>query len=112
MLNLLNYMRIGKFEHHVYLQKYQRHLCDYFLRYTVSESEIKNQQRKGFKAGMPLETQLNSCNPEVSDIDKLIFREITGKKYCDDDNEDERSRTSQVTTNEQKYSAPNLEQNL
>ena len=37
---------------------------------------------------MPLETKLNSCYPEKSAIDALIFHEITGKEFkVNDDDE-------------------------
>ena len=51
----------------------------------MKESEIGQNQSQDFKKGMALETQLNSCNPENSILDRMIFQEITGNAYEESD---------------------------
>ena len=69
---------------------------DLFLRYTVSESEINEEGTKEFKSDVPLETKIDSCDPEKSTIDALIFQEITGKEFQVDS--DDELLLSQVST--------------
>ena len=108
MIKLMSFKRAGNLAHRVILQRYQRYLVDYFLRYTVSEDEIVEKRKestsrgtnpdhstftdingvryktpasKNQKKGMSLARIINMCVPEEKDIDRRIYYEITGMEF-------------------------------
>ena len=86
MLNLLDFKRVGKFDQKVNLRRYQRFLIDYFLRYTVQDKELDQDEDAVQQKSMALDSAIKSCKPEDSSIhDRRIYYEIVGKVYDEKD---------------------------
>ena len=89
LLNILNFQRVSEFDQKTSLRRHQRFLVDYFLRYTVQNKELDQDENQTVKKTMALDNAIRKCKPEEDSIfDRRIYYEIMGKVFDQKDAEE------------------------